>query len=248
MLLHAVLLRRNLRRVRTCTKRRHRTEGPFAFARYTARKVERTHTTAVIQGYLDELSMLRGDAPAEPVVRELLTRAAGRLQLLCATLLYRSYPRLARPPLNVQSEEMLSAVVERLLKAMRQTRPENVRQFFHIANQHMRWELNDLARRLDGQMPTVPMSELVPSPPLSTASQLSPVARRLLDAIEALPADEREVFELIRLQGLSQPEAAEVLGVAVKTVQRRLTRGLYTLAQSVGDLQEPGATRERLEP
>jgi RNA polymerase sigma-70 factor (ECF subfamily) len=28
-------------------------------------------------------------------------------------------------------------------------RPTNVRQFFALANQHLRWELNDLARRLD---------------------------------------------------------------------------------------------------
>jgi hypothetical protein len=42
----------------------------------------------------------------------------------------------------------LSAVVERLLKALRAARPQTVREFFALANQHMRWELNDLARRL----------------------------------------------------------------------------------------------------
>src|SRR5258707_465715 len=100
------------------------------------------HTTAAVQRYLLELA---GDSPTEPVVRALLERAVGRLELLCATLLFRSYPRLTRPPLNLQSEEMLSAVVERLLKAMREVRPETARQFFGLATQHMRWELNDLA-------------------------------------------------------------------------------------------------------
>jgi RNA polymerase sigma-70 factor (ECF subfamily) len=52
-------------------------------------------------------------------------------------------------PLNLQAEELLSAVTERLLKAMRQVQPEAVRQFFALANRHMRWRLNDLARRLD---------------------------------------------------------------------------------------------------
>ena len=66
-------------------------------------------------------------------------------------MLFRHYPRLTRPPLNLQPDEMLSAVVERMLKAMRSVRPENARQFFALANQHMRWELNDLARRLDHQ-------------------------------------------------------------------------------------------------
>src|SRR5262245_53346171 len=103
-------------------------------------------TTAVVQHYLDELA---GDAPAEPVVRALLDRAVRRLQQLCATLLYRGYPRLTRPPVNLQVDELLGAVVERLLKALREARPGTVRQFFALAGQHMRWELNDLARRFD---------------------------------------------------------------------------------------------------
>ena len=72
------------------------------------------HTTGAVQRYLDDLAE---DSPAEPVVRALIARAVGRLHLLCATLLYRSYPRLTQPPLNLQVEELLSAVTERLLKA-----------------------------------------------------------------------------------------------------------------------------------
>src|SRR5436309_12626552 len=103
-------------------------------------------TTAVVERYLIALA---GDTPADPVVRGLLDRAVGRLRLLCAGLLHRSYPRLARPPMNLEADDLLGAVVERLLKAMREARPRTVRQFFALANQHMRWELNDLARRLD---------------------------------------------------------------------------------------------------
>src|SRR5881275_880559 len=96
-------------------------------------------TSAAVQRYLDELA---ADSPAEAVVRSLLGRAVARLQQLCATLLYRSYPRLTRPPLNLQTDELLDAVIERLIKAMRDVRPQTVRQFFALANQHMRWELN----------------------------------------------------------------------------------------------------------
>jgi RNA polymerase sigma-70 factor (ECF subfamily) len=102
-------------------------------------------TTVVIQRYLDALP---GDAAAEPLVRELLERSAGRLRLLCGTLLYKSYPRLTRPPVNLEADELLGEVVARLLTALRETRPPTVRQFFALANQHMRWQLNDLARRL----------------------------------------------------------------------------------------------------
>ncbi len=194
------------------------------------------HTTAVVQRYLDELA---GDSPAEPLVRALLDRAVRRLHLLCATLLHRSYPRLAQPPLNLQAEELLGAVAERLLKAMREARPGSVRQFFGLANQHMRWELNDLARRLDEQPDAVMLTEaLVPSP-ASSASGLTPDGRRMLQAIDELPGDEREAFELVRVQGMMQTEAARVLGVSVVTVKRRLNRGLRLLTERLADLR-PG--------
>ncbi len=168
-------------------------------------------TTAVVQRYLDELA---GDSPAEPIVRALLDRSVRRLHLLCATLLHRSYPRLTQPPLNLQADELLGAVVERLLKALREARPRTVRQLFALANQHMRWELNDLARRLDDQPAAVELREgLVPSP-ASSDSGLTPDGRRMLQAIDDLPEDEREAFDLVRIQGMTQVEAAEVLGVS----------------------------------
>jgi RNA polymerase sigma factor (sigma-70 family) len=195
-------------------------------------------TTAVVQQYLNQLTDLPSDASVEPVVRELLAGAVNRLHVLCASMLFRSYPRLTQPPLNLRPEEMLGAVVERMLKAMHAVRPQSVRQFFALANQHMRWELNDLARRLDKQAHAQQVSEsVVAAPEESSASQLSPNARRILDAIDALPEEEREVFSLLRIQGVTQPEAAEILGVSAKTVQRRLNRSLIILAEKVGDLQ-----------
>src|SRR5215472_14975302 len=98
------------------------------------------HTTAVVRRYRDELA---GDAPAEPIVRALLDRAVPQLHLLCTTLLHRSYPRLTQPPWNVQADELLGAVEERLLMALREARPRTVRELFALANQHTRWELND---------------------------------------------------------------------------------------------------------
>src|SRR6478672_4278579 len=175
-------------------------------------------TTAAVQRYLDALN---GDQPAEPIVRALLDRSVRRLQVLCGNLLYREYRRLTLPPLNLQPDELLGAVVERLLKAMRTTRPETVRQFFALANQHMRWELNDLARRLDEQPAAVELKEELVPAPASSDSGLSPQSRRMLEAIDKLPEDEREVFGLVRIQGLTHAEVAEVLGVSVKTVQRR---------------------------
>jgi RNA polymerase sigma-70 factor (ECF subfamily) len=191
-------------------------------------------TTVAVQRYLDALA---GGAPPEPVIQQLLDRAVRRLQVLCTNLLYRSYPRLARAPMNLQPDELLGAVVERLLKAMREVRPQNVRQFFALAHQHMRWELNDLARRLDQQSPEEPLSEeKVPAPP-STASHLSPEGLRMLEAIDKLPEEEREVFGLVRIQELTYSEAANVVGVSPKTVQRRLNRALVLLTEQLDDLR-----------
>ena len=196
--------------------------------------MDEEHTTAAVQRFLDKLA---GDAPAEPVVRALLDRAVRRLHQLCDALLHRGYPRLARPPLNLQADEMLSAVVERLLKALREARPGTVRQFFALANQHMRWELNDMARRLDEQPAAVELPDgLVPAPD-SSDSGLTPDGRRMLEAIANLPEGEREAFDLVRVQGMTQAEAAQVLGVSAMTVNRRLNRSLQLLAQALGDLR-----------
>jgi len=191
-------------------------------------------TTAAVQRYLDALA---GDQPAEPIVRALLDRSVRRLQLLCTNLLYRKYRRLTLPPLNLQPEEMLDAVVARLLKAMRSVRPQTVRQFFALVNQHMRWELNDVARRLEEQPTAVELREDMVPAPASSGSVLTPDGRRMLNAIDDLPEDEREVFGLLHVQGLMQGEAAEVLGVSVRTVQRRLNRSLVLLAEQLGDLR-----------
>jgi RNA polymerase sigma-70 factor (ECF subfamily) len=191
-------------------------------------------TTVVVQRYLNQLT---GDSPAEPIVRALLDQSVRRLHLLCATLLYRSYPRLTQPPLNLQADELLSAVAERLLKAMREARPQTVRQFFALANQHMRWELNDLARRLDIQPSPLELREGQVQAPSSSSSGLTPNGRRMLEAIDNLPEDEREAFSLVRVQGMTQTEAAQLLGVSVATVKRRLNRGLRLLTEELADLR-----------
>jgi RNA polymerase sigma-70 factor (ECF subfamily) len=199
-------------------------------------------TTAAVQRYLNQLA---GDAPAEPVVRALLDRSVRRLHHLCASLLHRSYPRLMRPPLNLQADELLGSVVERLLKALREARPATVRQFFALASQHVRWELNDLARRLDTQPAAVELREgLVPAP-ASSDSALSPAGRRILEAIEGLPEGEREAFDLVKIQGLTYVEAAAVLGVAPRTAKRWVSRGLRLLTARLADLG-PGSTPPEL--
>src|SRR5262249_19494408 len=132
-------------------------------------------TSAAVQRYLDALA---GDQPAEPIVRALLDRSVRRLQLLCTNLLYRKYRRLTLPPVNLQPEELLDAVLERLLQAMRSLVPQAVRQFFPLVNRHMRWELNGGTRRLDEQPTAVELREDMVPAPASSGSVLTPDGRR----------------------------------------------------------------------
>jgi RNA polymerase sigma-70 factor (ECF subfamily) len=191
-------------------------------------------TTAIIQRYLDALP---GDSAAEPPIRELVERAVGRLRLLCATFLHKSYPRLTRPPVNLETDELLGGVVAGLLTALRTTRPPTVRRFFGLSNQHIRWQLSGLARRLDEQPAAADLAESGVAAWPASASGLSPDAQRILEVIEGLPEDEREVFDLVGIQGLTHAEAATVVGVSEKTVQRRLNRARFLLAERLADLR-----------
>jgi RNA polymerase sigma-70 factor (ECF subfamily) len=86
---------------------------------------------------------------------------------------------------------------------------------------------------------------LVPAP-AGSDSGLSPEGRGMLEAIDRLPEGEREAFDLVWIQGLTQAEAAQVLGVSAMTVNRRLNRGLQLLTATLGDLypgdEEPDAS------
>ena len=200
--------------------------------------VDESRTTAAVQNYLNALAAASESAPSEEIVRALLARSVNRLQMLCGSMLHRKYPRLARPPLNLQSEELLSAVVERLIRALREVHPPTARHFFALANQHMRWELNDLARRLDKEGPHIELHESIAQADPSSGSGPANTSEtlKILAAIDGLPDEDREVLGLVRMQGMTHAEAAGVLGVSRKTVQRRLNRCLAFLDESCGGI------------
>jgi RNA polymerase sigma factor (sigma-70 family) len=90
---------------------------------------------------------------------------------------------------------------------------------------------------LDDQRGLVDLKEIDMASPPSSDSGLPPAARRMLDAIEGLPDGEREALDLVRIHGMTHAEAAELLGVSLKTIQRRLQRSLLLLAAELNDLK-----------
>lgn len=69
--------------------------------------------------------------------------------------------------------------------------------------------------------------------------------QRLGEAIASLPARVRDVFTLRRVEGLSQREVAQRLGIAESTVEKHMSRGFYLLATlfTRGGKQIAGASK-----
>lgn len=67
----------------------------------------------------------------------------------------------------------------------------------------------------------------------------------LLDAVDKLPEDQRQVVLLIGLEGMSYRAAAEVLGVPIGTVMSRLSRGRNALRNMLA-AERVGRRRERV--
>src|SRR5207244_11556167 len=89
---------------------------------------------------------------------------------------------------------------------------------------------------LDQRPPVAALHDEMMAAPSEGVSGPTADASRILRAIEELPEAEREAFDLVRIQGMSQAEAAAVLGVSPMTVNRRLHRALQQLAVSLADL------------
>jgi RNA polymerase sigma-70 factor (ECF subfamily) len=89
--------------------------------------------------------------------------------------------------------------------------------------------------------PTQPLPEhLDPSDPSAEEAIESAALRPEIEtALGRLPTDFREAVILSDLEGLTMPEAAEVLGVPIGTVKSRVFRGRRLLAEHLGNRYDP---------
>jgi RNA polymerase sigma factor (sigma-70 family) len=164
----------------------------------------------------------------EAAVDALLRHCGDRLTTLTRRMLG-DFRRVRR---WVETDDVLQNALLRLLGALRSVRPQTPRDFFALASLQIRRELLDLARHYygpegmganhDSQSPAGASSP-GGHDPAEVCRQPAPLAqwRELHELIDGLPPEEREVLGLLFYQGLSQAEAAEVLNVSVRTVQRR---------------------------
>ena len=80
-----------------------------------------------------------------------------------------------------------------------------------------------------------------PAPPIDESLVENEQQRMARDAIDALPAKLRDPLILTAIEGLSQSEAAEILGITVKAVEGAVYRARKQLTETL-KLDQPAST------
>jgi RNA polymerase sigma factor (sigma-70 family) len=176
---------------------------------------------------------IAGDAVA---VDALLRHFSARLSVLTRRMLG-SYERVKR---WADTDDVLQNALVRLLGSLREVRPATPREFLALATLQIRRELIDQARHFYGPQGMGAhhdshgqgdSAQAGAAEPADTSHEPSALAQwtELHEQIGALPDEEREVVGLLFYQGLSQPEAAAVLQMPLRTLQRRWHDALVKL-------------------
>jgi len=190
----------------------------------------------------DLLDRLRaGDLSARS---SLIALAQSRFAALARAML-RRYPHVRRWE---ETDDLLQAALVRLHRSLAEVRPEDVPHFDNLAATQIRRELIDLARSYYGHEGLGANHHPDRTDPGVRLAQVSDGWGRpetleswmaFHESVERLPVEEREVCGLLWYQGMTHAQAAEVLGVATKTVQRRWASACLLLQDALNgeDLQ-----------
>jgi RNA polymerase sigma-70 factor (ECF subfamily) len=199
---------------------------------------ESSDLTLRIQGWIDRLRA--GDESAR---QELLNCACERLTRLTHKML-QGFPRVRRWE---ETGDVLQNSLMRLHRSLADVKPATAVDFFRLAALNIRRELLDLAKHHYG-----PEGSAAHHASIGPRSDTDSNAPAILDRpdddtgpdplaswtefheqIERLPDEDREVFDLLWYQGLSQAEAGKVLGISERTVKRRWQAARLRLYQSL---------------
>jgi RNA polymerase sigma factor (sigma-70 family) len=185
----------------------------------------------------DLLDRLRaGDGSARD---RLIALAQARFVALARAML-RRYPQVRRWE---QTDDLLQAALVRLHRSLAEVRPEGVGHFDNLAAAQIRRELIDLARRHRGPEGLGANHHTDGADPGSRLAQVADGSTRpesleewsaFHEAVGRLPEEERQVVDLLWYRGLTHFQAAEALGVATKTVQRRWASARLMIRDALG--------------
>ncbi len=163
-----------------------------------------------------------GDAAA---LDALLRHCGDRLTILTRRMLG-DFQRVRR---WAETDDVLQNSLVRLVGALRDVKPATTRDFYALATLQIRRELIDLARHYYGpegvgaNHDSRGKDSQLHAAAADSRSEPGSLAQwtELHEKIGTLPDEEREIVGLLFYQGLTQAEAAELLGASVRTVQRR---------------------------
>jgi RNA polymerase sigma-70 factor (ECF subfamily) len=193
-------------------------------------------TSTQLEAWLTQASL--GDNTA----RERLVEHTYQRLLDLTRRLLRAYPYLRQ---FEESTDVLHNAQKRLYDALGGSRPPTLPDFYRLAGTVLRRELVDLVRHYfgpqgEGANRAAPAPSTEPGgsghpPHEQPGSSLDPARlagwTEFHRQVEALPAEEKEVFDLLYYQELPQAEAAQVLGVSLATLKRRWLAARRRLGQ-----------------
>ena len=171
---------------------------------------------------------------------ELLQAVGARLEHLTRKML-RGFPRVRD---WAETVDVLQGSLIRLLNTLQKMRPDSTRHFFNLAAVHIRRELLDLARRYRAEKFTRP-----PSPGSTDESHGAGLSEpadknaedgdldlwcRFHEAVDQLPAEEREVLGLVFYHGWTQAQIAALFQVTERTIRRYWQVACIKLAEALG--------------
>lgn len=146
----------------------------------------------------------------------LLRACASRLDRLARKML-RDFPAVRG---WAETADVVQGACLRLLTALRSIQPASTREFFGLSALQIRRELLDLAHA-QSRRKAVDLEEAgsdIAEAPAET-EELE-VWCRFHEAVEELPAEQREVVSLVYYHGWTQMQVAELLGISERTVRR----------------------------
>ena len=200
------------------------------------------HTTK-LQGWLDRLAG-DDDAAQEEAVGALIAHSMDRLTQLAQRMLRRN-PRLARWE---QTDDVMQNAMVRLHRALHAIHPESPEQFYRLAATQMRRELIDMARHHYGPEGAARKHHTEGIAAQRTgggfvenqsAKSSEPVDieawSRFHEAVERLSESERDVVNLVWYKGMTQKEAAAILGVTDRTIKNRWRNAKLSLQEMLSD-------------
>lgn len=145
------------------------------------------------------------------------------------------------------TDDVLQAALLRLHRSIQDVQPDSVKAYFGLAAIQIRRQLLDLARKHGGPQGIGNKHATNAADPDGDRGERYDVGGRgegpetlsrwtsFHETINDLPEAQRECFDLLFYHEMNQADAAELLGVDVRTVKRRWRDAKLALQEQLGD-------------